>query len=312
MPDNLKAGVTKACWYDPEINPSYLELARHFNTVVLPARPRRPRDKAAAEAGVLAVERWVLAPLRNRSFYSLVELNEAIATKVAELNARQFRGEPTSRDDLFAELEAPALRRLPTSRFELATWRKATVHIDYHVDAGDRHYYSVPFRFVRQKVEMRMTADTVEVLKGGVRIASHRREWGRRRYITDPAHMPPSHRAHLEWTPERLVNWAATVSGPTAQLVEKILESRPHPEHAYRASLGIMSLARRHGNDRVEAASIRALAAGAASYSSVKSILAENLDRVPLPEAPFTPAPPDHPNLRGPSYYAGGESEQCS
>lgn len=312
VPDNLKAGVTKACWYDPEINPSYLELARHFNTVVLPARPRRPRDKAAAEAGVLAVERWVLAPLRNRSFYSLAELNEAIAIRVGELNTKQFRGQPTSRDDLFVELEAAALRPLPGSRFELAVWRKATVHIDYHLDAGDGHYYSVPFRYVRQKVEMRLTADTVEVLKGGVRIASHQRERGRRRYITDPAHMPPSHRAHLEWTPQRLVNWAATVSGPTAQLVEKILESRPHPEHAYRACLGIMSLARRYGNDRVDAASIRALAAGATSYSSVKSILAENLDRLPLPEAEFAPPPPDHPNLRGPSYYAGEGADRCS
>ena len=312
VPDNLKAGVTKACWYDPKINPSYLELARHFNTVVLPARPRRPRDKAAAEAGVLAVERWVLA-----LFATAASILSSSSTRPSPPRWRSstrctFRASRPAATTCSPSWRTRALRRLPTSRFELATWRKATVHIDYHVDAGDRHYYSVPFRFVRQKVEMRMTADTVEVLKGGVRIASHRREWGRRRYITDPAHMPPSHRAHLEWTPERLVNWAATVSGPTAQLVEKILESRPHPEHAYRASLGMMSLARRYGNDRVEAASIRALAAGAASYSSVKSILAKNLDRVPLPEAPFTPAPPDHPNLRGPSYYAGGESEQCS
>jgi len=312
VPDNLRSGVTKACWYDPEINPSYLEAARHFDTVVLPARPRRPRDKAAAEAGVLAVERWVLAPLRNRTFHSLAELNEAIAAKLAELNAREFRGEPTSRDDLFAELERDALRPLPTTRFELATWRKATVHIDYHVDAGDGHYYSVPFRYVRQKVEMRITAETVEIIKGGVRIASHQRERGRRRYITDPAHMPPSHRAHLEWTPQRLVSWAGTVSGPTGELVERILESRPHPEHAYRACLGIMSLARRYGNDRVGAASARALAVGAISYSSVKSILAENLDRLPLPEPLFAPPPPTHPNLRGADYYAGGEAEGCS
>lgn len=312
VPDNLRSGVTKACWYDPEINPSYLELARHFDTVVLPARPRRPRDKAAAEAGVLAVERWVLAPLRHRTFHSLAELNEAIATQLAELNAREFRGAPTSRDDLFAELEADALRPLPATRFELATWRKATVHIDYHVDAGDGHYYSVPYRYVRAKVEMRITADTVEVLKGGVRIASHPRERGRRRYITDPAHMPASHRAHLEWTPERLVSWAGTVSGSTAELVERILESRPHPEHAYRACLGIMSLARRYGNDRVDAAAARALAAGAISYSSVKSILAENLDRLALPGPFFVPPPPTHPNLRGADYYAGAEAQGCS
>ncbi|HZU15985.1 MAG TPA: IS21 family transposase [Candidatus Dormibacteraeota bacterium] len=311
VPDNLRSGVTKACWYDPEINPAYAELAAHYDTVVLPARPRKPRDKAAAEAGVLAVERWVLAPLRNRSFHSLAELNEAIAAKLAELNAKEFRGEPTSRDDLFTELEAGYLRPLPAARFELATWRKATVHIDYHVDAGDGHFYSVPYRYVRQKVECRITAETVEVLKGGVRIASHPRERGRRRYITDPAHMPPSHRAHLEWNPERLVSWAGTVSATTAELVERILESRPHPEHAYRACLGIMSLARRYGNDRVGAASARALAVGAISYSSVKSILAENLDRLPLPEPAVAPPPPEHDNLRGAEYYAE-EAEGCS
>jgi transposase len=312
VPDNLKAGVTKACWYDPEINPSYLELARHFDTVVLPARPRRPRDKAAAEAGVMAVERWVLAPLRHRTFHSLGELNEAMAEKLEELNAREFRGEPTSRAELFDDLEREALRPLPTTPFELARWRKATVHIDYHVDTGDGHFYSVPYRYVRAKVECRITATTVEVLRGGVRIASHPREYGRRRYITDPAHMPPSHRAHLEWTPERLVSWAATISGPTAALVEKILESRPHPEHAYRACLGIMSLARRYGNDRVDAACARAMAAGAISYSSVKSILAENLDRLALPEPAVMPTPPDHDNLRGAGYYAGEEAQGCS
>ena len=310
-PDNLRAGVSKACWYDPELNPSYLELARHYNTVVLPARPRRPRDKAAAEAGVLAVERWVLAPLRNRSFGSRGELNEAMAAKVAELNSRAFRGEPASRADLFAELERPYLRPLPTARYELARWRKATVHIDYHVDAGDGHYYSVPYRHVRQRVELRITSATVEVFKDGARIASHAREHGRRRYITDPAHMPAAHRAHLEWSPQRIIDWAATISAATAKLVEAILASRPHPEHAYRACLGIMSLARRYGDERVEAACVRALAAGAISYSSVKSILAENLDRLPLPAAEAVPPPTEHDNLRGPGYYADAEEKEA-
>lgn len=311
VPDNLKAGVTKACFYDPEVNPSYLEAARYYNTVILPTRTAKPRDKAAAEAGVLAVERWVLAPLRNRSFYSRAELNAAIRDKVSELNARAFRGEPASRRELFEELERPYLRPLPATRFELARWIKATVHIDYHVDARDGHFYSVPYRYVRHKVEVRVTATTVEVLKDGTRIASHVREYGRRRYVTDPSHMPPSHRAHLEWTPQRLVDWAASVSGSTAALVEALLESRPHPEHAYRACLGVMSLARRYGNDRVDAACARALRSGAISYSSVKSILVENLDRLPLPEPESTPPPPDHDNLRGPAYYAR-EVEECS
>lgn len=312
VPDNLKSGVTKACWYDPEVNPSYLELATHFNAVVLPRRAGKPRDKAAAEAGVLAVERWVLAPLRNRTFHSLAELNAAMAGKVAELNARAFRGEATSRAELFEELERPHLRPLPITAFELATWRPATVHIDYHVDAGDGHFYSVPYRHVRQRVEVRMTAKTVEVFKGHVRIASHAREYTRRRYVTDPAHMPASHRAHAEWTPERLVSWAGSISASTAALVEKVLESRPHPEHAYRATLGIIGLARKYGNDRVDAACARALAVGAVSYTSVKSILAENLDRLAPPEAVPTPPPPEHDNLRGAEYYAEQEAEGCS
>jgi len=265
--------------------------------------------KAAAEAGVMAVERWVLAPLRNRSFHSRGELNEAMAAKVAELNSRAFRGEPASRADLFAELEAPHLHPLPKARYELARWRKATVHIDYHVDGGDGHFYSVPFRHVRQRVELRITSGTVEVFKDGARIASHAREHGRRRYITDPAHMPAAHRAHLEWSPQRIIDWAATISAATAKLVEAILASRPHPEHAYRACLGIMSLARRYGDERVEAACERALAAGAISYTSVKSILAENLDRLPLPPAEAAPPPPDHDNLRGPGYYADNDDD---
>ena len=268
--------------------------------------------KAAVEAGVLAVERWVLAPLRNRTFHSLAELNEAIAKLVAELNARAFRGEPTSRRELFAELERDHLRPLPKERFELAKWRRATVHVDYHVDAGDGHYYSVPYRYVRQRVEVRLTSSAVEVFKDHVRIASHAREHGRRRYVTDPAHMPAAHRAHAEWTPERLVSWAGNISASTAQLVEAVLASRPHPEHAYRATLGIIGLARRYGNDRVGAACARALAVGAVSYTSVKSILAENLDRLPLPEAAPSLSPPDHDNLRGADYYAGGEAGQCS
>ena len=304
VPDNLRAGVTKACWYDPELNPSYAELARHFDTVVLPTRTAHPRDKAAVEAGVLSVERWVLAPLRNRRFFSLAELNDAIATQVAWLNGRAFRGQVTSRRELFEDLEASALKALPAERFELAEWKKVTVNIDYHVELEGR-YYSVPYQLVRQRLDVRATPTTVEVLKGGKRVASHAREHGRRRFVTDPAHMPASHRAHLEWTPSRLIEWAGTISGPTATLAERILATKAHPEHGYRACLGLMSLARRYGNERTGAACARALAVGAISYTSVKSILAEGLDRVPLPSGPApAPAPPEHENLRGADYWA--------
>jgi transposase len=302
-PDNLKAGVTRACYYDPDVNASYADLARHYGTVILPTRAVHPRDKAAVEAGVLQVERWVLAPLRNRTFYSLAELDRAIRQKVAELNDRTFRGEPTSRRELFEELERPALKPLPAQRYELAEWKKVTVNIDYHVEL-DRRYYSVPYTLVRQKLEVRATKSAVEVYKGGRRVASHAREHGRRRYITDPAHMPPSHRAHLEWTPSRLVTWAQTVSPDAAALAQKLLESKPHPEHSYRACLGLMSLAKRYGPERLGAACARALLSGAVSYTSVKSILAEGLDRVPLPSASAAPPPPEHENLRGAGYYA--------
>jgi|SRR5579859_3338427 len=304
VPDNLKAGVTKPCFYDPELNPTYAELAQHFGTVVLPTRVARPRDKAAVEAGVLVAERWVLAPLRNRRFFSLAELNEAIAVRLADVNTRPFRGEPASRRELFDELERAALRPLPPTAYEFAEWRKVTANIDYHVEGPDRRYYSVPYRLVRQRLDMRVTATTIEIMKGGKRVASHRREHGRRRYITDPDHMPASHRAHAEWTPSRLISWAGTISKDTAVLAERMLESRPHPEHAYRACLGLMSLTRRYGNERVGAACARALALGTTSYSSVKSILAEGLDKVPLKPAEQLPAPPEHENLRGAGYYA--------
>lgn len=311
VPDNLKAGVTKASYYDPEINPSYAEAARHYDTVVLPARPAKPRDKAAAEAGVLSVERWVLAPLRSRSFYSRAELNEAIFEQVDRLNTRAFRGEPTSRAELFREVERPFLRPLPAERYEFARWRKAKVHIDYHVDGGDGHFYSVPYRYTRAKVDVRLTSNSVEVFKDGDRIASHAREHGRRRYVTEAAHMPDAHRGYLEWSPQRLIDWAASSSGSAAELMEQLLAGRPHPEHAYRAGMGIMSLARRYGPERFEAACARALAVRAVSYSSVKSILVEGLDRLSLPADQELPVPPEHNNLRGNGYYAG-EGEACS
>ena len=308
-PDNLRSGVTKACYYEPEINRSYSDLADHYGTVILPTRAYRPRDKAAVEAGVLVVERWVLAPLRKQRFFSLAELNKAIKHKVAELAERPFRGEPTSRKELFEEMERPALKPLPTQRYELAQWKKVTVNIDYHVE-HDRHCYSVPYTLVHQKLELRATESTVEVYKANRRVASHVREHGRRRYLTDPAHMPPSHRAHLEWTPSRLVEWARSVSPHAGDLAEKILASKPHPEHSYRACLGLMSLAKRYGDERLGAACQRALASGAISYTSVKSILAQSLDRAPLPAASPAPAPAEHENLRGAGYYAQGSEEK--
>ena len=307
VPDNLKSGVTRACRYDPEVNPSYLELARHYGTIVLPARARKPRDKAAVEAGVLTAERWVLAPLRNRRFFSLGELNAAIRERLEEVNARKFRGQPTSRRDLFEDLERTAMKPLPSVRYEFAEHKPVTANIDYHVEY-DGHCYSVPYRLVRQRMEVRATATTVEVLHRNQRVASHAREYGRRRFITDPEHMPKSHREHLEWTPSRLIEWGTNIAPEVGALIGKILESYPHPEHGYRQCLGLTSLAKKKGADRLAAACARAIALNAISYTSVKSILQQNLDRVPVPageqERLPLPEPPAHENLRGAEYFA--------
>jgi len=301
--DNLKSGVTTSHRYEPQLNRSYQEMAAHYGVAVMPARAYKPRDKAKVEVGVQIAERWIIARLRHQQFFSLAELNIAIKEQTRQLNARPFRGEPASRAELFAEIEAPALRALPEHRYELASWKKVTANIDYHVEF-DHRFYSVPYRLVRQRLELRATASTIEVFKDGRRLASHPREHGRRRYVTDPDHMPASHRAHLQWTPSRLVRWAGTISPDTASVVEAILIAKPHPEQGYRACLGLMSLARRYGNERMGAACRRALACGAVSYSSVKSILAENLDRLPLPSSSGpTPPPPAHENLRGAAYW---------
>lgn len=302
IPDNEKAGVRAACYYEPDLNPSYQDLATHYGTTVLPARPRSPRDKAKAEAAVQAVERWVLAPLRHHTFFSLSEARRAIAPLVAALNERPFQKLEGSRRSFFQELDRPALRPLPTSRYEFAEWRRARVNIDYHIQVW-HHLYSVPHGLARQEVDARVTATTVEVFHRGRRVAAHIRSARKGGYTTDPGHMPAAHRAHLEWTPSRLIDWAATVGPETAAFVAQLLESRPHPEQGYRSCLGLMKLAGAYPAERVEAACRRALASGALAYRSVKSILDCGLDRVPLePELPLQ-LPHQHVHLRGPGYY---------
>ncbi len=303
-PDNLRSGVTKANWYEPEINHSYLDLANHYGTVILPTRIARPRDKAAAENGVQVAERHILAPLRNQRFFSIEEQNRAIRWRLEEVNNREFRGEPTSRRELFEEIEKGALKPLPASRYEFATWKQAKLNIDYHVEY-ERHYYSAPYRLARQPVEVRATSKVVEIFHRGTRVASHVREYGRRRFITDPQHMPASHRAHLEWTPSRLVTWAGTAGPAVAELAETLMRTRSHPEQGYRACLGLMHLEKKYSKERLDAACKRALKIGGVSYRSVESILKNGLDRVPGSdgELPAAPPPADHENLRGPDYY---------
>lgn len=305
VPDNPKAGVSRACRYEPDLNPTYQEMARHYGVAVIPARPHKPKDKAKVENAVLVVERWILAALRNRTFFSLYELNQAISELLPKLNNKPFQKLEGTRRSLYEELDKPALKPLPPKRYEYAEWRHAKVNIDYHVEV-DRNYYSVPYQLVGEIVDIRLTDGLVEALHRGKRVASHPRATGKGRYITQIQHMPASHRKHLEWTPSRLISWAESVGPQTTTLVTTILEQKPHPEQGYRSCLGIMRLGKKHGLDRLEAAAARAVACGAFSYSSVKSILASNLDQAPLPAPPDERATPAHQNLRGPEYYAQG------
>src|SRR5712691_1629244 len=276
VPDNLRSGVTQACRYEPSINRTYLECAQHYGAAVVPARAGHPRDKAVVEANVLVAQRWILAVLRHRRFFSLAELNAAVRELLTPLNARPMRKLGVSRRALFEQLDRPRLRPLPASRYEFAEWRDAGVNIDYHV-LVEHNYYSAPYQLVHQRVEVRLAATTVELFLKGRRVASHRRRWGRGGYATEPAHMPHAHRAHAEWTPSRLSTWADTTGPATAEFVAALLASKPHPEQGYRACLGVMRLSKSYGAARVDAACARALHLGAPSYRTVQNILASGV-----------------------------------
>ena len=302
VPDNLRAGVTKAHRYEPDVNPTYQDMASHYGVAVLPTRVRRPRDKAKVEAGVLVVERWILAALRHRSFFSLAELNAAIRTLLEKLNTRPFKKLPGCRREHFESLDQPALQPLPAEPYVYAEWKKARVHIDYHV-AVDGHYYSVPHALIKKQLDVRITQYTIECFHRGNRVASHRRSYQKGRHTTVSAHMPESHRQAGDWSPERLSNWAAKTGPATEKLIMTILTSRKHPQQAYRSCLGILRLGKAYGDDRLETACRRALTLGSHSYKSIESILKHRLDDKPIAEQQELALPEDHDNIRGPSYY---------
>jgi len=302
VPDNLKAGVRQACYYEPDVNPTYHDFAVHYGTAILPARAYHPRDKAKVESGVQLAERWVLAPLRDHRFFSLAELNAQIAPLREALNDRPFQKLAGSRRSLFTTVEQPVLGALPPTPYEFAEWRRATVNIDYHIAVAG-HLYSVPYALVRAEVDVRLTATVLEVLHDGKRVAVHLRSESKGRHTTDPAHRPKSHQAHLEWTPSRLIRWGTSIGPATGAVVERILERQPHPEQGYRACLGLLSLRRRYTDQRLEAACARALTTGAVSYKSVKSILATGLDRTAIEDVPPLVLPATHAHVRGAAYY---------
>lgn len=254
------------------------------------------------EATVLLAERWLIAVLRHEKFFSVADLNQAIATLLERLNQRPFRKREGTRASLYATLDRPALQPLPAARYVLGEWKKVRPNLDYHVEV-ERHYYSVPHRLAGEQLEARFTTTTVEIFHRGNRVASHVRSFAAYHHSTQREHMPKSHQAHLEWTPSRLIHWGRSVGEATGQLIRNILESKPHPEIGYRACLGILSLGKQFSHARLEAACQRALQAQAYSYQSVKSILQRGLDRQPSLTPEAERSSPEHENLRGSDYY---------
>lgn len=304
VPDNLKSAVIKADRYTPKINETYAELATHYQTAILPARPYKPKDKAKAEAAVLLVERWILARLRHQTFFSLSELNAAVAELLPPLNQRPFQGRTESRQSLYESIDRPALKSLPEVPYTYAEWSKARPGIDYHIEV-DKRLYSVPHALVGVVLDVRVTDTAVEVMHKGQRVALHPRH-GKGRFVTLNEHMPKSHQAHRNWSPGRFLNWARAIGTATFDVVEGLLKDRPHPEHGYRACLGLLNLSRRYGHERLEQACARALAINSASYKSIASILKQGLDQLTLPNIDEAAEPaelPAHHNVRGAHYY---------
>ena len=302
VPDNLKSAVTKPCRYDPDLNPSYQDLAEHYGTAVIPARVRKPQDKAKVEVAVQIVERWILARLRNHTFFSLAEANAAISELLIDLNNRPFKKLPGSRREAFELLDQPVLNPLPTTPYEFAGWKKVRVSIDYHVEV-EGHYYSVPYQLQGKQLDARITAGCIELCHKNKRVASHARSPHKGRHTTIAEHMPKAHKSYVDWTPKRLIDWAAQTGPQTAAMVDAILASRCHPQQGFRSAMGLIRLSKVYGVERLEAACALALAGQATSYKSVKSILETGLDKQPQQAELIQTEPIKHNNIRGGNYY---------
>ena len=304
VPDNLKSAVTKPCRYEPELNPSYQQLADHYGVAVVPARPYKPKDKAKAEVGVQVVERWIMMRLRHQTFFSLAALNQAVRFLLDDLNQRPFKQRSGSRASAFAQLDQPALRPLPASRYVYREIKQARVHLDYHV-AYDQHFYSVPYKLVKQTVSIHADQTLITIYHGNKQVAQHPRVFASG-HTTDPKHMAKAHRKHQEWSPQRFLRWAAEIGEHTTYVIEHQLNARRHPEHGYRACLGLLNLAKRYSQERLERACHRARLAKAMTYKHIASILSQGLDNAPLPEGDTqtqSELPLNHDHVRGPDYY---------
>ena len=301
VPDNLKSAVIKPDRHDPGLNRTYAEMAEHYGTAIVPARPYKPKDKAKVEVAVQVSQRWIIARLRNRQFFSLAEMNAAIRPLLDDLNMRVMRDYGASRADLFATLDRPKLMPLPAVPYVFARWKRARVAPDYHIEA-DGCWYSVPFGLIRQLVDLRITQTTVEIFHRGKRVASHARDPGRRSHVTVPDHMPSAHRRYAEWNPARILASAEKLGPSVAAFCQTVMEARPHPEQGFRTCLGVLSLAKSYEPARLDAACRRGVAIKARSVGSIRSILQTGLDQAYLEPEPEE-LPLQHPNIRGQNYY---------
>ncbi len=306
VPDHLKSAVHKTHRYDPDLNPSYQQLASHYQCAIVPARPYRPKDKAKVEVAVQVVERWIMARLRHQTFFTLAALNQAIGVLLDELNRRPFKKLPGTRLSQFEQLDKPALRALPPQPYQYADIKKARVHIDYHIEY-EKHYYSVPHHLVKQEVEVHASDHTVAICYQGQRVASHPRSDRQGAHSTCEEHMPHAHRAMHGWSPQRFLDWAGDIGAETREVVRCVLQEKRHVEQSYRRVLALLGNAKKYGRDRLNRACARALLIGSPTRSSVESILKQGLDQLPI-ETPHNAVQEElsldhHENVRGEDYY---------
>ena len=304
VPDNLRSAVSKASRYEPDINPTYAEFAEHYGTVIFPARPYRPKDKSKAENGVKLAKRWILFRLRHQKFYSLAEMNAAILLLLAEFNKRIMKKFQKSRRELFELLDKPHALKLPDSHYEFAEWKKAKVQFNYHI-SHEGHNYSVPYTFIHKEVDIKATPNLIEIYCNGNRICSHTRNSKSHGYTTVTEHMPKSHQKYLEWTPDRILQYAGKYGQSVRELIQKVMATRKFPEQAYKSCLGIIRLENKYSADRLNLACLRALEYRAYSYQSVVNILQKELDK----QTTLTPGKTiviNHENIRGSKYYSEG------
>lgn len=305
VPDNLRSGVTKSHLYDPDVNRTFQDLADHYGVAVIPARVRTPKDKSKVEVGVQGIQRWILAPLRDVTFFSVHEINEAIGPLLKAYNERDFYELEGTRLSQYQEVDKPALRPLPARPYVYAEWKKARAGIDYHI-AVDKHYYSVPYRYLKENIDVRLTPTTLECFYKGNRIAIHQRSY-KPGHSTTHEHMPRAHRDYAEWTPERMHTWANSIGPNTGKLIKELTQMHKIPEQSYRSCLGILRMGKIYSNERLENAAIRALHIGAIRYKNIESILKSGLDQQPLPQLASEPMPAEptrlHDNIRGSKYF---------